>query len=80
MLEDKPVAKLTTALTEEAIARARMTSGDSAPGDCPAGYQAVYAKSVQALPWTVAGDFMKHEKSFDGLMSKPFACRWSSRG
>ena len=71
-LEDKPVAKLTTALTEEAIARARMTSGDPAAGACPADYQAVYAKSVQALPWSVAGDFMKQEKSFDGLMSKPF--------
>jgi hypothetical protein len=71
-LEDKPVAKLTSALVEEAIVHARMANTDAAPGACPAGYQAAYQKSVQALPWPVAGDFMKHEKSFDGLMSKPF--------
>ncbi len=71
-LEDKPVAKLTSALSEEAIARARMTSADPAVGGCPAGYQPAYQKSVQTLPWSVAGDFMKHDKSFAGLMSKPF--------
>jgi hypothetical protein len=71
-LEDKPVAKLTSALTEEAIVHARIANPDAATGACPAGYQPAYEKSVQALPWPVAGDFMKHQKSFDGLMSKPF--------
>jgi len=71
-LEDKPVAKLTSALNEEAIARARMAGVDPVASGCPAGYQPAYEKSVQALPWPIAGDFMKREKSFDGLMSKPF--------
>jgi hypothetical protein len=71
-LEDKPVARLTSALNEEAIARARLSGANPATGDCPVGYQAAYEKSVRPLPWPVAGDFMKHEKSFAGLMSKPF--------
>ena len=71
-LEDKPVAKLTSALSEDAIARARMTGADPSAGGCPAGYQPAYQESVQTLPWPVAGDFMKHDKSFAGLMSKPF--------
>jgi len=71
-LEDKPVAKLTAALNEEAIARVRMAGSDPAFAGCPAGYEAAYEKSVQALPWSVAGVFMKQQKSFDGLMSKPF--------
>lgn len=71
-LEDKPVAKLTSALNEEAVVRARLSNSNSEAGGCPGGYQAAYDKSVQALPWSVAGDFMKHDKSFAGLMSKPF--------
>ncbi len=51
-LEDKPVFKLTSALNEEAIARARMTSVDPSASGCPAGYQPAYQKSVQALPGT----------------------------
>jgi hypothetical protein len=70
-LEDKPVAKLTTSLSEEAIARARKSGADAVTG-CPAGYRAAYEKTVRALPWPIAGDFMKQQKSFDGLMSKPF--------
>ena len=71
-LEDKSWAKLTGALKEEAIVRARLAGADSASGRCPVGYQTAYEKSVQALPWPVVGDFMKQEKSFAGLMSKPF--------
>ena len=71
-LEDKSWAKLTGALNEEAIVRARLAGADSASGWCPVGYQVAYEKSVQALPWPVVGDFMKQEKSFAGLMSKPF--------
>ncbi len=52
-----------------------MTSADPAVGGCPAGYQPAYQKSVQTLPWSFAGDFMKHDKSFAGLMSKPGAQR-----
>jgi hypothetical protein len=70
-LEDKSWAKLTGALNEEAIVRARLAGADSASG-CPVGYQAAYEKSVQALSWPVVGGFMKQEKSFAGLMSKPF--------
>jgi hypothetical protein len=69
-LEDKPVAKLTVSLNEEAIARSRLTGTD--PAGCPTGYQSAYQKSVQGLPWSIAGDFMKQDKSFAGLMSKPF--------
>ncbi|NYF79577.1 S8 family serine peptidase [Granulicella arctica] len=71
-LEDKSWAKLTGALHEEAIVRARLGGADSVSGRCPVGYQAAYEKSVQALPWPIVGDFMKQEKSFAGLMSKPF--------
>jgi len=71
-LEDKPAPKLTGALNEEAIVRARLSSANPATGGCPAGYQAAYEKSVEALPWSVAGNFMKHDLSFTGLMSKPF--------
>ena len=71
-LEDKSWAKLTGALNEEAIVRARLGGADSVSGRCPVGYQAAYEKSMQALPWPVVGDFMKQEKSFAGLMSKPF--------
>jgi Subtilase family len=71
-LEDKSWAKLAGALNEEAIVRARLAGADSASGRCPVGYQAAYEKSVQTLPWPVVGDFMKQEKSFAGLMSKPF--------
>jgi hypothetical protein len=70
-LEDKSWAKLTGALNEEAIVRARLAGADSASG-CPVGYQAAYEKSVQALSWPVVGGFMKQQKSFAGLMSKPF--------
>jgi hypothetical protein len=71
-LEDKPVAKLTTGMNEEAIAHARLADDDPAVAGCPAKYQAAYGKIVEALPWEVAGDYMKEQKSFDGLMSKPF--------
>jgi len=71
-LEDKPVAKLTSGLNEEAIAHARLADADPAIEGCPAGYQAAYEKAVQALPWSVAGEFIKRQKSFAGLMSKPF--------
>lgn len=71
-LEDKPVAKLATGINEEAIAHARLASADPASEGCPAGYQAAYQKIVQALPWSVAGDYMKEQNSFAGLMSKPF--------
>jgi hypothetical protein len=71
-LEDKPVARLTTGLNEEAIARARLAGADPAFAGCPANYQAAYAKIVDALPWGVTGDYMKQQKSFAGLMSKPF--------
>ena len=71
-LEDKSWAKLTGALNEEAIVRARLAGADSASGECPVGYQAAYEKSVQALPWPVVADFIKQQRSFAGLMSKPF--------
>jgi hypothetical protein len=71
-LEDKPVSKLAAGLNEEAIAYARLASRDPAFKGCPAGYQTAYEKAVQALPWSVAGDYMKEQDSFAGLMSKPF--------
>ena len=71
-LQDKPVARLASGLNEEAIAQARLGSADPAFQGCPSGYRAAYEKAVQALPWDVAGDYMKEQKSFAGLMSKPF--------
>jgi hypothetical protein len=63
-LEDKSWAKLTGALNEEAIVRARLAGADSASG-CPVGvgYLAAYEKSVQALPWPVVGGFMNNRKA-----------------
>jgi len=71
-LEDKPVARLTAGLNEQAIAQSRSAHPGTAGDTCPAGYQDAYAKSVDALPWPVVGEYMKEEKSFVGLMSKPF--------
>ncbi len=71
-LEDKPGAKLTSGLNEEAILRARLAGGDAAKGTCPAGYRTAYQGLVQALPWALAGESIKQVKSFAGLMSKPF--------
>lgn len=71
-LEDKPVIKVVASLNEEAIAQARLASADPTFRGCPSGYQAVYAKAVRALPWSVAGDYMREQNSFAGLMSKPF--------
>ena len=74
-LEDKPVAKLISLLSEEAIVRARLSApaASAAPvAGCPAGYRDAYEKSVQALPWPVVGDELKQRKSFAGMMSKPF--------
>lgn len=71
-LQDKPGAKLTSGLNEEAILRARLAGGDAAKGTCPAGYRTAYQGLVQALPWAVAGESIKQVKSFAGLMSKPF--------
>lgn len=71
-LEDKPVAKLTSALNEQAIAQSRLSDAGSAAEACPAGYQAAFAKNVQALPWPVVGAYMKERKSFAGMMTRPF--------
>jgi PAS domain-containing protein len=71
-LEDKPVARLAIGINEAAIAQARLASTNHTFEGCPAGYQAAYQKIVQALPWSVAGDYMKEQNSFAGLMSKPF--------
>jgi len=70
-LEDKPVARLAIGINEEAIAQARLASVDPAFKGCPAGYRAAYQKIVQALPWSVTGDYLKEQNSFAGLMSKP---------
>jgi hypothetical protein len=72
LLQDKPAAKLASGLNEEAIAEARLAGGDPTFQGCPSGYRAAYEKAVQALPWSVAGDYMKEQRSFAGVMSKPF--------
>lgn len=71
-LEDKPAAKLTGALNEEAIARSLLAGSGTSNGSCPAQYQTSYQELLNALPWTVAGETMKQVASFAGLMSKPF--------
>lgn len=68
-LQDKPDAKLTTGLTEEAILKARVQSGASSG---PAYQQAVlknYSEAVNALPWNVVQDIIKEQESYLELIS-----------
>jgi len=62
-LQDKPDAKLTTGLSEEAILKARVQIGASSG---PAYEQAVlknYSDTVNALPWNVVQDIVKEQEA-----------------
>ncbi len=70
-LQDKPDAKLTDDLSEEAFLRARMSSPTPA-GSCPAGYQPLYARLTNDLPWNVVGRNTRERAGFLALENLPF--------
>jgi hypothetical protein len=62
-LQDKPDAKLTTGLSEEAILKARVQTGANSG---PAYEQAAlknYSDAVNALPWDVVQDIVKEQEA-----------------
>ena len=69
-LQSKPDLKLTVALFDEAILKARQT------GKKGAGYEqeveSIYREAVNALPWEVVQDVVKSARSTSGLLSESF--------
>jgi len=69
-LQSKPDLKLTVALFDEAILKARQT------GKKGAGYEqeveSIYREAVNALPWEVVQDAVKSARSTSGLLSESF--------
>ncbi|WP_159871592.1 S8 family serine peptidase [Novosphingobium sp. 9U] len=62
-LEDKPDAKLTSGLREEAILRARIAAGSGAGPAFERCFAAFYREALAALPFPVVGTRLKETKS-----------------
>ncbi len=69
--EDKDAARLVSNLAPQSFVEARLQQ-PSAPGTCPARFQAVYASHLARLPWDVAGQAMKGQKAFAQLATRNF--------
>ena len=69
--EDKAEARLTGGLVYQAFLEARMQTHD-APGRCPAGFAAAYARRVDALPWRVVGTGIKMDRAFAQVATPAF--------
>lgn len=61
-LEDKPDAKLTSGLREEAILRARIATGKAAGLDFEQRFAALYREALDRLPFSVVGTRLKETK------------------
>lgn len=62
-LEDKPDARLTSGLREEAILRARIATGSTTGPAFDRRFAALYAEALAALPFPVVGTRLKEIKS-----------------
>ena len=61
--EDKPDARLMSALRTEAILKARIASGQSSGATYAKAYADSYAAALAAIPWAVGGNRIKDDKS-----------------
>ena len=61
--QDKPNARLTTGLEEEAILRARILTSAATGPDFQEALDRIYAGLVNALPWPVVADAVKEKES-----------------
>lgn len=75
--EDKAEAKLTSELVYRAFLEARL-QGHEAPGVCPAGFAAVYARHVDGLPWNVVGVRVKLDRGFAQVSTPAFVTGFAS--
>lgn len=61
-LQDKPDAKLTTGLVEQAVLQARLQTGASSGAAYQQAALKNYSEAVNALPWTVVQDTIKEQQ------------------
>ena len=70
-LEDKAEAKVESGLVYQAFLEARLQTRD-APGVCPAGFAATYARHLEQLPWKVVATQIKLEKGLVQVATPAF--------
>ena len=69
--EEKAEPRLESGLVYQAFLEARAQTHD-APGRCPAGFAAAYARHVEALPWAVVGTHIKQQKGLVQIATPAF--------
>ncbi len=69
--EEKAGPRVESGLVYQAFLEARSRTHD-APGRCPAGFSAAYARHVEALPWGVVGTHVKLEKGLGQVATPAF--------
>lgn len=68
-VEDKPDAKLMSALATEAILKARIETGRSSGPIYAKAYAEIYANALAALPWAITANRIKEEKAWSQLLT-----------
>lgn len=68
-VEDKPDAKLMSALETEAILKARIETGQRSGPAFAEAYGARYARALEALPWATSANRIKEEKAWSQLLT-----------
>jgi hypothetical protein len=69
-LEDKPAAKLLSGVRNEALIRARMTTGQSVGPALAAAYAKAYGQALAALPWSPIAAVFKESRAPTEFMSR----------
>lgn len=70
-VEDKPDAKLMSALRTEAILKARIATRQSSGPDYEKAYSENYSAALSATPWAVASARIKEDRTMAQLMTAP---------
>lgn len=68
-VEDKPDAKLMSAMRTEAILKARIATGQSSGAEYAKAYAENYSAALAAIPWAVAANRVKEEKTSSQLLT-----------
>ena len=70
-VEDKPDAKLVSAMRTEAILRARIVTGERSGAKYEEAYATGLAAALAATPWGVGGTRIKEDRTFVELLTEP---------
>lgn len=69
-LQDKPDAKLTSGLMEDALLKARISTRHNDGAAYQQAFSANYAAALASLPWAIVGNTIKEEKSSTQILSR----------